>query len=153
MIRHPIYFLPIAIATLCWLATGSALSTRTMFLFNYASLANLPPIYEVIGGSLPVVSVLFALLLLQAGCIYIAKSSNSLDFQSLLISSAWLFLACSPLAILIIRAADAKSSGILPQTSGSLRTTTSRQAPSRVTRRRSSDQVIAVITSTPVWGD
>jgi len=87
-----------------------------MFLFNYASLANLPPIYEVIGGSLPVVSVLFALLLLQAGCIYIAKSSNSLDFQSLLISSAWLFLASSPLAILIIRAADAKSSGILPQT-------------------------------------
>ena len=116
MIRHPIYFLPIAIATLCWLATGSALSTRTIFLFNYAALANLPPIYEVIGGSLPVVSVLFALLLLQAGCIYIARSSNSLDFQSLLISSAWLFLASSPLAILIIRAADAKSSGILPQT-------------------------------------
>ena len=116
MNRNPIYFLPLAIATLCWLATGSALSTRTIFLFNYASIANLPPLFEVIGGSLSVVSVLFALLLSLAGFIYLSKKSNSLDFQSLLISSAWFFLASFPLAILIIRAADAKNSGLLPQT-------------------------------------
>jgi uncharacterized membrane protein len=47
--------------------------------------------------------------------IYLANKSSSLDFRSVLISSVWFLLASTPLAVLILRAADSNSAELLAQ--------------------------------------
>lgn len=96
----------LAIAALFWLATGAALSTRTYFVFNYDSLASLPPHLEVIGAALPVLSVFICLIACVALVFWSQPQSDkdkaqvkNADLRVIL----FLSLASFPLAILIAR--------------------------------------------------
>lgn len=97
----------LALASLLWLATGAALSTRTYFVFNYDSIASLPPHLEVIGAALPVLVVLVCLICCVA--IVFLKRSQSRDEPaqtktSDLLMILFLYLASFPLGLVITRA-------------------------------------------------
>lgn len=106
MSHHKLRSLLLAIASLLWLATGAALSTRTYFVFNYDSIASLPPHLEVIGAAVPVLVALTFLIVSVA--IVFFRRSQSLDNNAQATSSdllliLFLYLASFPLALVIAR--------------------------------------------------
>lgn len=119
MSHRTLPILILAIAALLWLATGAALSTRTYFVFNYDSIASLPPHLEVIGASLPVMAALIGLSALIAvlymRCLNGTPEALNSARPNLFITIG-LCLASLPLAKVVMLAMQATSSTQAQQT-------------------------------------